>query len=132
MLCGSDVEAFLKSSIIGPCSTMLQYIVTMLQHIMDMLNHTRRNYEFRGNAMDMLNHARQKYEFRGSLKNIKLRQFATRLRMGRLGYLLLLFAALSTLAVPMMFQSILPQQLDQEFKRAMTIQDHKERYLSCI
>lgn len=78
--------------------------------------------------MDMLNHARRKYEFKGSTKHIKLGQFITRLRMGRLGYLLLLFAALSTLAVPMMFQSILPQQIDQEFERAMTIQDHKERY----
>lgn len=79
---------------------------------------------------DMLNRAKRKYELRNSFKHIKLRQFFTRLRMGRLGYLFLLFAALGTLAVPLMFQDRLPQQVDQEFERAMNIQQHAERYLS--
>lgn len=94
----------------------------------DLFDNARRNIQFRGNAMDMINHAKRKYDFKGS-KNIKLGQLITRLRMGRLGYLLLLLTALSTLAVPMMFQSILPQQVDQEFERAMTALDRSDRYL---
>lgn len=78
----------------------------------------------------MLNHAKRKYENRSSsFKNIKLRQFVTRLHIGRLGYLFLLFAALGTLAVPLMFQDRLPQQVDQEFERALDIRQHAERYI---
>ncbi|KAG0591973.1 hypothetical protein KC19_1G215400 [Ceratodon purpureus] len=76
---------------------------------------------------DMLNRAKRKYELRNSFKHIKLRQFVTRLRMGRLGYLFLFFAAIGTLAVPLMFQDRLPQQVDQEFERAINIRQHAER-----
>ena len=100
MLYGSDIGAFLKTSFIG--------------HV----------------GKDMLNHAKRKYEFRSSFRHIKLRQFVTRLRMGRLGYLFLLFAALGTFAVPLMFQDRLPQQVDQEFERAINLQQQAERFLS--
>lgn len=121
-----DTEALFKSYILVPGSAVLQYIMTLLQNVRDLFDNARRNIEFRGNAMDMINHAKRKYDFKGS-KNIKLGQLITRLRMGRLGYLLLLLTALSTLAVPMMFQSILPQQVDQEFERAITALDRSDR-----
>lgn len=125
---GSDTEALFKSYILVPGSAVLQYIMTLLHNMRDLFDNARRNIEFRGNALDMINHAKRKYDFKGSPKNIKLGQLITRLRIGRLGYLLLLLTALSTLAVPLMFQSILPQQVDQEFERAMTALDRSDRY----
>lgn len=71
-----------------------------------MLGHVRRN---------LFNYEKRKHEARaspGSDKQVKLKQVATRLR---LGFLIFTFAVLGTLALPMMFEDMLPQQMEQEF-----------------
>lgn len=111
----SDVEALLKISVLGNVGN-------------EMLKHAQRKTSVIGNVgKDMLNHARRKYESNGLEKHLKLRQFFTRLRLGRFGYLLLVFAALGTLTVPLMFQDALPAQLDQDLARDMNAQYTKER-----
>ncbi|XP_024392627.1 uncharacterized protein [Physcomitrium patens] len=110
----SDVEALLKISVLGNVGN-------------EMLKHAQRKTSVIGNVgKDMLNHARRKYESNGLEKHLKLRQFFTRLRLGRFGYLLLVFAALGTLTVPLMFQDALPAQLDQDLARDMNAQYTKE------
>nr|PNR58003.1 hypothetical protein PHYPA_004998 [Physcomitrium patens] len=110
-----DIEAFLKTSIIGIVGK-------------DIIEHARRKTSVVRNAgKNMLYQARQKYDSKGLEKHLKLRKFVAGIRSGRLGYLLLVLAALCTLTVPLMFQSTYIPQEDWELERAMAIQFHQGR-----
>lgn len=120
VLYDSDIEAFLKTSITGIVGK-------------DIIEHARRKTSVVRNAgKNMLYQARQKYDSKGLEKHLKLRKFVAGIRSGRLGYLLLVLAALCTLTVPLMFQSTYIPQEDWELERAMAIQFHQGRYLPCI
>lgn len=112
-----DIEAFLKTSIIGIVGK-------------DIIEHARRKTSVVRNAgKNMLYQARQKYDSKGLEKHLKLRKFVAGIRSGRLGYLLLVLAALCTLTVPLMFQSTYIPQEDWELERAMAIQFHQEGWM---
>lgn len=93
-----------------------------------MVGHVRKN---------LFNYEKRKHEARatsGSEKQVKMKQVATRLR---LGFLIFTFAVLGTLALPMMFDDMLPQQMEQEFGAGGTTNHDMGRctftaYLLCL